>query len=321
MSHTLDVVEGSVSEQFMHVDELCDDLYTVRDFIRWAISRCNQAEIFQGHGYDDLWDEAVALVLYAVNLPWDTDPRVQDGRLTRAEKRNVIELLKRRITERIPTAYLTGVGWFVGLPFKVDERVLIPRSPIGELIEQQFQPWIEPGGVNAVLDMCTGSGCIGIACAAAFPEAVVECTDISHDALAVAEKNVALHSMDEQVHLIYSDLFDALDGRRYDIIVSNPPYVDALDMASLPDEYRHEPELALEAGDDGLDLVRKILSDLSRHLNPGGIAVIEVGNSWEALEEAYPGVPFTWLEFERGGHGVFLLTKDQIDHHQAELVG
>jgi len=321
MSHSIDVVKDSVSEQFNNVDALCDDLHTVRDFIRWTISRCNQANIFQGHGYDDLWDEAVALVLYAIDLPWDTDPRVQDGRLTRTEKHKTIGLLKRRILERTPTAYLTGIGWFVGLPFNVDERVLIPRSPIGELIEQQLQPWIEPDSVNSLLDMCTGSGCIGIACAAAFPNAAVECTDISQDALAVAKQNVALHGMEEQVNLIYSDLFDALDGRCYDVIVSNPPYVDALDMASLPDEYKHEPELALEAGSDGLDLVRKMLADLSRHLNPGGIAIIEVGNSWQALEEAYPGVPFTWLEFERGGHGVFLLTKEQIDHHQAELVG
>ena len=310
----------SVAEQLENVDELLTDLHSISDFLRWAVSRFNQAELSLGHGYDDPWDEAVALVLHGLNLSWDIDPSVKECRLTATEKRRVIGLLDKRISDRIPTAYITGMSYFCGLPFLVDQRVLIPRSPIGELIENHFAPWVEPDNVENILDMCTGSGCIGIAAAMAFPEAIVDCTDLSEDALDVAESNIAMHGLEGQVNLLYSDLFEALEGRSYDIILSNPPYVDVPDMNALPDEYHHEPRMALEAGEDGLDLVRGMLADLSRHLNPGGIAVIEVGNSWEALEAAYPNVPFTWLEFERGGHGVFLLTKEQIDHYQADLV-
>ena len=310
----------AVVDQLDNVEELLSDLHTIRDFLRWTVSRLNQAEAFLGHGFDDPWDEAVALVLHGLNLPWDVDPSVKDCRMTTTEKHIVLELVKERLLDRKPSAYITGISWFCGLPFKVDQRVLIPRSPIGELIENHFEPWIDVKNVESILDMCTGSACIGIAAAMAFPEAIVDCTDLSEDALDVAESNVAMHGLEGQVNLVYSDLFEALEGRSYDIIISNPPYVDVPDMDALPDEYHHEPRMALEAGIDGLDLVRKMLAELSRHLNPGGIAVIEVGNSWEALEEAYPNVPFTWLEFERGGHGVFLLTKEQIDHHQADLV-
>jgi len=310
----------AVVDQLDNVEELLSDLHTIRDFLRWTVSRLNQAEVSLGHGYDDPWDEAVALVLHGLNLPWDVDPSVKDCRMTTTEKRIVLELIKERLLDRKPAAYITGISWFCGLPFQVDQRVLIPRSPIGELIDNHFEPWIDVDNVENILDMCTGSACIGIAAAMAFPNAVVDCTDLSEDALDVAESNVAMHGLEGQVNLVYSDLFEALEGRSYDIIISNPPYVDVPDMDALPDEYHHEPRMALEAGIDGLDLVRKMLAELSRHLNPGGIAVIEVGNSWEALEEAYPNVPFTWLEFERGGHGVFLLTKEQIDHHQADLV-
>ena len=307
-------------DDLIDTEEAIEQLQTVRDFIRWGVSLFNQQGVSLGHGFDDPWDEAVALVLHALHLPWDIDNRVQDARLLDSEKARLCQLMLRRVVDRMPTAYLTGTGWFAGLPFKVDQRVLIPRSPIGELIENHFEPWIDPAEVTSILDMCTGSGCIGIACARYFPDALVDCVDLSEDALDVAEENVHALGVDSQVTVIYSDLFEALEGRTYDIIVSNPPYVDDVDMDNLPDEYHHEPRMGLEAGVDGLDIVRRMLPELSRYLNPGGIAVIEVGNSWEALEEAYPDVPFTWLEFERGGHGVFLLTKEQIDHHQADLV-
>lgn len=304
----------------INADDAIAQLFTLRDFLRWSLSLFNEHQINLGHGYDDPWDEAVALLLHGLHLPWNIDQRIQDARLLDSEKARLCELLAWRVIERVPTAYITGIGWFAGLPFQVDQRVLIPRSPIGELIEKQFSPWVDPGNVTSILDLCTGSGCIGIACAHHFPDAQVDCTDLSEDALDVAEQNVQALGLESRVNLIYSDLFDALEGRTYDLIVSNPPYVDQQDMDSLPDEYHHEPRMGLEAGIDGLDLVRRMLPELSRHLNPGGIAVIEVGNSWIALEEAYPEVPFTWVEFERGGHGVFILTKEEIDHHQADFV-
>ncbi|HAU12531.1 MAG: 50S ribosomal protein L3 N(5)-glutamine methyltransferase [Pseudomonadales bacterium] len=308
------------SQDLLSIDEAISELATIRDFLRWSVSLFNEHQLVLGHGFDDPWDEAVALVLHALHLPWDTDVRIQDARVLPAERKVICSLLARRVLERVPSAYLTGVGWFAGIPFQVDQRVLIPRSPIGELIEKQFAPWIDPAAVESILDLCTGSGCIGIACAQYFPDALVDCADLSEDALDVAERNVLDLGFEQQVNVIYSDLFEALDGRTYDIIVSNPPYVDKQDMDALADEFHHEPRMGLEAGNDGLDIVRKMLPELSRHLNPGGIAVIEVGNSWEALEDAYPQVGFTWLEFERGGMGVFLLTKEQIDHHQADFV-
>ncbi len=307
------------SSDLLNVQEALEDLKTIRDFLRWSVSLFNEYKIVLGHGFDDPWDEAVALILHGLNLPWDIDVRVQDANLLASEKKILCDLLSKRVIERIPTAYITGVAWFAGIPFKVDQRTLIPRSPIAELIEHRFEPWIESDSVESILDLCTGSGCIGIACAHFFPDALVDCSDLSESALDVAESNVMALGMENQVNLIYSDLFEALEGRSYDLIVSNPPYVDKMDMDHLPDEYHHEPRLGLEAGEDGLDLVRRILPQLSRHLNPGGVAVIEVGNSWEALEMAYPNVPFTWIEFEHGGGGVFILTKEEIDRHQGDL--
>jgi ribosomal protein L3 glutamine methyltransferase len=257
-------------------------------------------------------------VQFALHLPLKVDDALLDTRLTQSEREMVGALLARRFTERKPAPYLTNEAWFAGMPFFVDERVLIPRSPIAELIEKHFQTWIEPEQVETILDLCTGSGCIAIACAEAFPHARVDGADISRDALAVAEINVERFEMQEQVELVRSDLYSALQGRRYDIIVSNPPYVDAQDMASLPDEYRHEPELALAAGPTGLDLVLTILYEAADHIKPGGILVVEVGNSQEALEELLPEVPFVWLDFERGGHGIFLLTAEQV-HEYHEL--
>jgi len=314
------VAHTDISQDIINTDEAIAELVTIRDFLRWSVSLFNEHQVVLGHGFDDPWDEAVALVLHALHLPWDIDVRIQDARVLASERSAICRLLTRRVVERVPTSYLTGTGWFAGIPFKVDQRVLIPRSPIGELIENQFSPWVDPDQVESILDMCTGSGCIGIACAQYFPDALVDCVDLSEDALDVAEQNVQALGAEHQVNVIYSDLFEALDGRTYDIIVSNPPYVDKQDMDALADEFHHEPRMGLEAGADGLDIVRRMLPELSRHLDPGGIAVIEVGNSWEALELAYPNVGFTWLEFERGGMGVFVLTKEQIDHHQADFV-
>ncbi|MBD3669953.1 MAG: 50S ribosomal protein L3 N(5)-glutamine methyltransferase [Gammaproteobacteria bacterium] len=293
------------------------ELHTIRDHIRWGTSLFSQARLFYGHGTVNALDEAAYLVLHALHLPPDFPDSYLDTRLTDTERQAVVSLLKKRVETRQPAPYLTNEAWFMGMPFYVDERVLIPRSPIAELIEQGFEPWTDPDGVARILDLCTGSGCIAIACAAAFPDAEVDASELSQEALAVAEINVERHQMEEQIRLVQGDLFANLERERYDIIVSNPPYVDAEDMEGLPNEYLHEPELALAAGFDGLDIVRRMLAEGSEHLNPGGIMVVEVGNSQPALELAYPEVEFTWLEFERGGHGVFLLTAEQLEEHQA----
>ena len=291
------------------------ELATIRDFIRWGMSRFNEAELFYGHGTDNARDEATYLVLHTLNLPTQLHDSYLDSRLTETERKRLVAILMRRVDERIPAPYLTHEAWFAGMPFYVDERVLIPRSPIAELIEAQFQPWAKPDQVRRVLDLCTGGGCIAIACAAAFPEASVDAADISEEALAVAQRNVREFGMEGQVYPVQSDLFTNLKGRKYHIIVSNPPYVDAQYMASLPPEFRHEPRLALEAGDDGLDLVFVILYQAMFHLQAGGILVVEVGNSREALEKLLPEVEFLWFDFEHGGDGVFLLTAAQVAHH------
>lgn len=283
-----------------------DELVSIRDFFRWAASEFLAAKLFYGHGTDNPWDEAEQLVLHALHLNPPLADEWLDARLTRAEKVRVVANIQRRVEERIPAAYITGQAWFAGIPFVVDERVLVPRSPIAELIEKQFAPWLsaEP---QQILDLCTGSGCIGIACAYAFPDADVQLSDISFDALAVAEENIQQHDLNDRVFALQSDLFENLLGQRFDVIVSNPPYVDADDMASLPQEYHAEPELGLASGVDGLDFTRRLLAEAADHLTENGLLVVEVGNSWPALEAAYPGLPFIWVEFERGGHGVFAL--------------
>ncbi|WP_300650719.1 50S ribosomal protein L3 N(5)-glutamine methyltransferase [Pseudomonas sp.] len=291
-------------------------LRTLRDYIRWAVSCFNREELFFGHGSDNAWDEARQLVLGAVHLPWEISDSYLDCRLEDDEQAHLHALLKRRIEERVPTAYLLGEAWFCGLPFIVDERVLIPRSPIAELIEQHFQPWL-PQEPARILDLCSGSGCIGIACAYEFPEAEVVLADLSYEALEVANQNIERHQLDDRVYTVQGDGFDGLPGQRFDLIVSNPPYVDAEDLADMPAEYQHEPALGLACGEDGLNLVRRMLAEAADHLHDKGLLIVEVGNSQVHVSDLYPEVDFTWLEFERGGHGVFLLAAQQCREHQA----
>lgn len=290
-------------------------LNTLIDYMRWGASRFVEAQLSFGHGLSSPLDEAVYLVLRTLNLPVDTPDIYWQSALTANEKLVIEAVIQRRINERIPAAYITKEGWFAGLQFYIDERVLVPRSPIAELVESQFSPWINPDEVEKVLDLCTGSGCIGIACAYAFPYAQVDLADISEDALEVARMNVEQHDAEGRVSVIQSDLFENLERRVYDIIVSNPPYVDAEDMATLSDEFQHEPELGLSSGEQGLDLTRTILKQAGKHLTDMGILVVEVGNSQHALAQMFPDAPFHWLQFERGGDGVFLLTKQQLDKY------
>ena len=292
--------------------ERTDGLETLRDFIRWGASRFNEAGLVFGHGTDNAVDEAAALVLHALHLPFDIHPGYFDSRLSREERKAVVELLQRRIDEQIPAAYLTHTALFAGLEFYVTQDVLIPRSPLAELIEQGFEPWLGGALPERILDLCTGSGCIAIACAYQFPDAQVDAADISDAALAVAWTNVERHEVEDRVRLITSDVYEGLDAGPYDIIISNPPYVAAEEMATLPAEYRHEPALGLAGGIDGLDIVRRILKGASERLTDQGILLVEVGSSADKLAERFPSVPFLWLDFQRGGEGVFLLTAQQL---------
>lgn len=294
-----------------HQDAL-NQLTTLRDYVRYAISCFNEANLFFGHGTNGPLDEAAALVLHALHLPYDLPGGYFQSTLTRAERERVLDLMDRRIRERKPLAYLTHEAPFAGQQFYVDERVLVPRSPIAELIEAEFSPWVEPDRVERILDLCTGSGCIAIACALAFPDAQVDAVDISPDALEVADINRQRLEVEGRVRTIRSDLFQALAGERYDIIVSNPPYVSTSEWQHLPVEFHAEPKLGLESGVDGLDCVRQILRDASDHLTDDGILIVEVGSAAEALVSTFPDVPFCWLEFERGGDGIFLLTAEQV---------
>ena len=301
-----------MTKQNVDYESAKKELSTMTDFMRWGASRFVDAKLSYSHGMSSPLDESVYLVLRALNLPVDTPEVYWKSNLTCIEKESIVALLKRRIEERVPAAYLTQEGWFAGLQFFVDERVLVPRSPIAEMVENQFQPWVMPDEVENILDLCTGSGCIGIACAYAFPYAEVDLADLSEDALDVAKINIEKHDATEQVSAIQSDLFSNIGERRYDIIVTNPPYVDEDDINDMSDEFHHEPKLGLSSGNDGLDCTRQILSQASQYLNDEGILVVEVGNSQHALVQEYPQVPFQWIEFERGGDGIFMLTKQQL---------
>ncbi|MDO7596329.1 MAG: 50S ribosomal protein L3 N(5)-glutamine methyltransferase [Pseudomonadota bacterium] len=292
---------------------IVNELLTLRDVLRWTTSQFNAAELFYGHGNADAFNDALQLILHSLHLPANDFPELfADARLTLAEKHGIAALVERRITDRVPVPYLTHEAWFAGMPFYVDERVLIPRSPFAELIQDQFMPWItDPDSVMTILDLCTGGGCIAIACAEAFPDAHVDAIDISTDALAVANINIKKHELLDQVHTIESNLWSALSDHKYDLIVSNPPYVGADEMASLPPEYRHEPTSALEADDNGLALVEQILVHAAEFLTPEGVLFVEVGNSDLAVMEKWPDIEFLWPDFEEGGHGIFVLSRDQ----------
>jgi ribosomal protein L3 glutamine methyltransferase len=291
-----------------------DALITVRDLVRWGASRFREAELTFGHGTDNALDEAFHLVLHALHLPADLPTVYLEANVTARERAAALKLLRTRINTRKPAAYLLGRIAFAGLEFEVDENVLIPRSPIAEMIEREFAPWVQNPPAR-ILDLCTGSGCIGIACAVAYPEAQVDLADLSPKALAVARRNVAHHVLGNQVRVIKSDVFDGLVNEVYDLIVTNPPYVPNAEWKALAPEYRHEPKLALAAGADGMDIVARILDEAPRHLSNDGWLVCEVGGSVAEFEARWPRLPVTWVEFERGGDGVFIISRADLVAH------
>lgn len=276
-----------------------------------ALERCaallDSAALWYGHGTDNAWDEAVQLVLTACDRPLDSDQAVLEEALAPSQWQRITALLRRRVIDRVPLPYLLERAWFAGLEFRCDARAIVPRSPLAELIMRDYRPWYAGPTPRRLLDLCCGGGCIGLAAAYYEPELAVDLVDLDAACVALARENAAALELEQRVDILQSDLFETVSGRRYDIILSNPPYVDAADLASMPPEYRHEPAMALGSGTDGLDLTRRILGAAADHLEPHGLLVVEVGNSWEALEAAFPRVPFTWLEFEQGGHGVFAL--------------
>lgn len=288
-------------------------LHTVRDCVRFAVSRFTQAGLFFGHGSDSAYDEAVYLILHTLHLPLDQLDPFLDATLTPCEVHSVLDVLKRRVNERLPAAYLTYEAWLGEHRFYVDDRVIVPRAFIAELLRDQLAPWVtDPDAVSSVLDLCTGSGCLAILAALAFPDARIDAADLSPDALAVARINVSSYELDDQIELMLSDLFAGLRGRTYDLIISNPPYVNAASVAALPAEYRHEPAMALGSGEDGLDATRVILAQAREHLTPHGILIVEIGHNRDVLEATYPHLPFTWLDTSAGDQHVFLLRRDEL---------
>ncbi|QLB12900.1 [LSU ribosomal protein L3P]-glutamine N5-methyltransferase [Bisgaardia hudsonensis] len=299
-------------------DNVQQDLHTIKDFLRWTYSTFNRSDIYYGHGYDNAWDETVQLVLSALQLPIDLPNDLYNSRLTQSEKNHIIKLVVTRISERIPVAYLTNSAWFCGIEFYVDERVIIPRSPISALIQDNFSSVLQSAPTR-ILDMCTGSGCIAIACAEQFPYAEIDAVDLSIDALNVAEINIERHNLLHRVFPIRSDLFSSLPEDKYDLIIANPPYVDSEDLAEMPEEYHYEPEMALGSGTDGLAITKQILYAAADYLSDNGVLVCEVGNSMIHLTEQYPDVPFKWQELKNGGVGVFALTKTDLVNHRDEF--
>jgi len=294
---------------------------TVAELIRYGAAEFEHAGLAFGHGTADAIDDAAALAFHALGFAHEAAARVYGLTPAAAEVKRVLELFAARLVRRVPAAYLMGRMWFAGLEFEVDERVIVPRSPFAELIAAGFEPWIDARRVRRILDIGTGCGCIAVACALRFSRARVDAVDVSPEALEVARCNVERHGVAERLRLLEGDVFQPVARARYDLIVANPPYVSEEEMAALPEEYRREPELALRAGGDGLDVARRILAGAARHLAPHGALFVEVGDSEQRLQAAFPGVPFLWLDFERGGGGVFLLTKHELDRHRAELSG
>ncbi|WP_067498625.1 50S ribosomal protein L3 N(5)-glutamine methyltransferase [Candidatus Gullanella endobia] len=292
-------------------DEAIVEMHTIQDMVRWTISCFNASQIYYGHGTNNPWDEALKLVLPSLFLPLDLPPEMYSACLTSTERARIFERVILRVNKRIPVSYLTNKAWFCGLEFYVDERVLIPRSPIGELIGERFRDFL-PHSPKHMLDMCTGSGCIAVACIYAYPEVKIDAVDISSSVLEVAECNIQAHDVEKSVTLICSDLFHNLPMLAYDVIIANPPYVSEEDMKDLPDEFYAEPLLGLVAGIDGLKLIRRILACAPHYLSEDGVLICEVGNNMMNLAAQYPMVPFHWIEFSQGGDGVFMLTYLQL---------
>ena len=290
-----------------------NELSTLRDLMRFAVSRFTEAGLFFGHGTDNAWDEAAYLLLHTLHLPIDRLEPFIDARLTTAEREQALKIIQRRISERLPAAYLTNEAWLGDYRFYVDRRVIVPRSHIAELLREQLSPWVvDPWAIDHTLDLCTGSACLAILAALAFPESTVDAVDISSDALEVARRNVSDYALESRIHLIESNAFANLQGKTYDLIISNPPYVNAESMAALPEEYRREPQLALASGEDGLDFVRIILREAATHLNPGGVLVVEIGHNRDELEAAFPETAFVWLDTSAGDRFVFLLRQEDL---------
>ncbi len=294
--------------------ENTSDLITVRDHLRFAVSRFTAARLFFGHGSDNAWDEAVYLTLHTLSLPLDRLEPFLDARLLPDERKALLDIYRRRCEERLPAAYLTNEAWLGEHRFYVDDRVIVPRSFIAELLEEQLSPWVEdPWAIHSALDLCTGSGCLAILTALAFPEAQVDAVDLSEDAISVAERNVGEYELDDRITIIQSNAFDKVPGKRYDLIISNPPYVNAESVNRLPPEYLHEPEMALGSGEDGLDFTHIILREARQHLTDDGLLIVEIGHNRDELEAAYPNLPFTWLETSAGDQFVFMLQAADLD--------